>query len=605
MATIRATTSEKIFQTKSWGGLNESPDGDTKLKLGEAAVMQNFKVTRDGNLQRRPGTKTLLTVSEGHPIKGLWRGNVSGTEMLLCACNGKLWKLWEDGDEDFTATEIGSISTANTVHFVAFSGIVYMLNGMEYKQYNGTTLSDVVGYRPLVTVAVPPAGGGETLEGVNKLNGLRRCWISPDGTATEFTLPENGLASVDWVKDLATGADLETAAYTVDLTNGKVTFTTAPAASTNSYEIAWTMGTNFSSQIKAMRYSEIYSGTQDTRVFIYGDGSYKALYSGVDYDGAPRADYFPDMNEMAIGDENTPITGMIRHYSSMAVYKSDSAWIVRYGTITLADGSITAAFYSTPANRSIGNAALGQVCLVDNSPRTLYGNDLFEWKNNSSYSANLTTDERQTKRISDRVYSTLSGFSLRDCYCYDDNDNQEYYICWNGKALVNNYAADAWYNYSDFDVSCMVSLSGKTYIGSTDGKLKNLDYEWLSDDGEAIDAYWESGAMSFGQDYMRKYSALLWIGIKPESNSEVSVTVQTDRQSTMSEKVVESTLATFGKANFGRWSFSVNRKPHMTRLKIKAKKFVFYKLIFKTSSADTTVTVTSADIRVRFTGAAK
>ena len=43
----------------------------------------------------------------------------------------------------------------------------------------------------------------------------------------------------------------------------------------------------------------------------------------------------------------------------------------------------------------------------------------------------------------------------------------------------------------------------------------------------------------------------------------------------------------------------------MTKLKIKAKKFVFYKLIFKSNSASSTATVLAADIRVRYTGYAK
>ena len=104
---------------------------------------------------------------------------------------------------------------------------------------------------------------------------------------------------------------------------------------------------------------------------------------------------------------------------------------------------------------------------------------------------------------------------------------------------------------------------------------------------------------------MRKYSAMLWLGIKPETHGEVYVTVQTDRKGAYAKKVVASSLVTFDHADFRRWSFNTNRKPHMKRLKIKAKKFVFYKLIFQTESINTTVTVLSADLRVRFTGYAK
>ena len=98
---------------------------------------------------------------------------------------------------------------------------------------------------------------------------------------------------------------------------------------------------------------------------------------------------------------------------------------------------------------------------------------------------------------------------------------------------------------------------------------------------------------------------MLWVGIKPEGNSEVWVTVRSDRNSQLTEKVSESYLATFSKANFARWSFRVNRMPHMTKMKIKAKKFVFYKLIFFNNSADTRATVLAADIKVRYTGYAK
>ena len=55
MANITGTTSEKVYSIPRWGGLNESPDGETRLKMGEASEMVNWKITRDGNLKRRPG----------------------------------------------------------------------------------------------------------------------------------------------------------------------------------------------------------------------------------------------------------------------------------------------------------------------------------------------------------------------------------------------------------------------------------------------------------------------------------------------------------------------------------------------------------------------
>lgn len=604
MAQITGSANERVFQIKAWGGLNENPGGDTKLKMGEAAAMRNFRITRDGNLQRRPGSREISSLG-AEPVRGIWSGWVNGREQLVSACGGKLWRLWNEETGEYIREEIGEIDTGREIHFFGFANALYMINGAEYKVWDGETLSDVGGYRPLVTIAVPPEGGGETLEQVNKLTGARRCWFSPDGSAKTFKLPETGLLSLDYVKNLSTGKNMAANSYTADLTAGTVTFTGVPGAGTNTIEIGWTMAENFREQVLSMRWGELYAGTQDTRIFLYGDGSNKAIYSGLDYDGNPRADYFPDLNEVAVGDANTPITGMIRHYSRLLCFKESSAWTIQYGTISMADGLVTEAFYVTPVNRSIGNVAPGQVRLVLNSPRTLHGSDVYEWKNNGSYSSNLTVDERQAKRISDRIYATVRKFDLERCYCYDDNWGQEYYICQGGRALVHNYAADAWYYYEDFDAVCMANFRGELLYGTSDGKMMHFSTDYLNNDGRAIDAYWESGSMSFGQDYQRKYSAMLWVGVKPESSAEVTVTAQTDRSSSYTEKLITSSLASFAHVNFAKWSFATNRKPQMSRLKIKAKKFVFYKLIFRSNTPDATATILAADIRVRFTGYAK
>lgn len=603
MAKITGTSSEKIFQLKEFLGLHQNPDGDTKLKMGEATAMQNFRITRDGNLQRRPGTLTIARLTDGEPIRGMWVGFVDKEEVFLAAAGGKLWRLYDDYETE--PLELGEINTDNDVHFFGFSEIVYMLNGKQYMQWDGTSLKEVEGYVPLVRIAVTPEGLGENLEQINKLTGKRRLWISTDGEGTTFTLPESNVQSIDYVKYLGSGELVGADEYTVDLEAASVTFAEPPAKAVNSYEIGWTMASTYRHEIEAMRYSELYSGSQDARVFIYGDGGNEALYSELDYDGEPRADYFPDLNEVAVGDANTPITGMIRHYSQLICFKSNSAWAISYGLVTLEDKSQTAAFYVTSTNKAIGNAALGQVRLVLNSPYTLYGNDAYEWRNTSSYTSNLSVDERQAKRVSDRVYATLNSFDFKQTKCWDDNEAQEFYIAYDHRTLVYNYAADVWYLYESFDAVCFANIKGLLYIGTSDGRVKRVSYELETDDGDAINAYWESGSMSFGQSYMRKYAAMLWVGMKPEARASITVTVQTDAKSEYTEKVVETRLASFSSANFAHWSFKTSRKPFMTKLKIKAKKFVFYKLIFKSNEIDTKATVTSADIRVRFTGYTK
>ena len=518
-------------------------------------------------------------------VRGLWSGFVAGQEVLCAACNGYLWQLARSEDGAWSKTACGAIDTGEDVHMFGFQDRLYLLNGSEYKVWDGTALTDVGGYRPLVAVSVPPAGGGTALEQINKLNGLRRVRVSPDGTATAFRLPERDLASVDYVRDVATGEDIES--YDVSLTAGTVTITPAPAEGTNSIEIGYSVAADTAEEILAMRCAELYNGAQDTRVFVYGDGTNRCFYSGIDFDGLPRADYFPELNVAHIGDANTPVTAMIRHYDRLLAFKLDSAWSIGYAQLTLADGSVTAGFYVSPINRSVGCCAPGQAVLVENRPRTLDARSVVEWSTTASGS--LSGDERNAERVSQRVDETIRSFDLETAKAFYDKYAHEYYVIGaDGTALVNGIDADAWYVYTNFAARCLINYKDELYFGTADGYLRHFSTEYFSDEGEAIDAYWESGSMPFGADFRRKYSAMLWVGIRPDDNGYLEVTARTDR-----------------KTDFAEYSFSTAdaaQVPEMNRIKLKAKKFTYYNLILSNNTADTTATVVSVDIRVRGTG---
>jgi hypothetical protein len=591
VANVITTDSTKIYQLKQWLGLNESPDGDTGLKLGEAAQMRNFRVTRESHLQIRPGYARMCAPVEGKPVRGLWSGYVAGTPRLLCACGGHLWELDTD---TWAADDLGMIDDED-VCFFGFAQKVYVLTGREYYCWSGAgTVKAVEGYVPIVTTATPPAGGGTLLERVNLLTGRRRGVYSPDGTSTVFRLAEEEIDEVLGVE----GTDMT---WTADVEAGTVTFAKAPVKGVNTVTITWRKGTGERSRVTAMRWAECYNGATDARVFLYGDGTHEAVYSDLDHDGQPSAEYFPDLNVMAVDTANTPITAMIRHYDRLLVFKSDGAFTAQYGTLELTDGTATAAFYTTPLNRDIGCAAPGQARLVRNYPRTLFGQSVYTWVLASS----STRDERNAQRISDRVENTLSGFDLAACRTFDDERRQEYYILCADQALVHNYGNDTWYYYDHFPARCMVQVDGELYFGTDAGAVMHLSRQYRNDDREPIDAYWESGSLDFERDWRRKYSANLWVSIKPESQGCVTVTAQSNRKSDYVKKDVAAGLSTCTNVHFGHWSFRTNRKPQVQRVRLKVNKFTFYKLILSSCSASATATVLGVDVRVRYAGKAK
>lgn len=730
MAEIKASSDEKVFRIQEFFGLNENADGDTKLKLGEASSMRNFKITRDHSLQKRPGLSSIGTMTNGYSIKisdnskivrtdnnvssqlsmysnvslnpdnsfevygnnvtvdyenssmysgyfwtgndgkvyqldrceqkientdtkynwymrqlsvvlagegiavtnALWTGTLSKRQVLLGVAGSNLCLAW-DSVNGFVFRRLGTLKLDDNrndqrVSIFGFADKVYIMTGLAFyvwEDYNQdiSELTYLTTYQPLVMVSVTPSdssdGSGVALQPVNLLSSYYRVWLSPDGKGKEFTIPANETAPKSYykIKNLVYGTFYDESEFNLLDGRGTTTiqFNDIPnLAGENIIEVTYPgkgyeyTGSPFdaaSGSIPNMKYVETYNGATDARIFLYGDGTNRTFYSDFDTNGLPRADYIPELNVINIGVMNTPLTGLVRHYSRLIAFKEDEAYSIQYGTITLPDNTSTAAFYCTPINRSLGNEAMGQVRLVLNSPYTLCGKDLYEWRNNSSYSSNLTIDERQAKRISDRVYATLANFDFPQCYCYDDNDHQEYYICYDKKALVYNYAADAWYYYTNFDVTCMVNLNGELYAGDSLGRLNLVSRNNRTDNGDEITGYWESGAEPFDREFMRKYSAMLWVVLKPELRSQVMVTVETDRKSDHSKKVAASSVFSFGSADFRRWSFNTNRKPHTTRLKIKAKKFTYYKLILEYSGTNTTATVVAADMRIRYTGYAK
>ena len=66
MAQIITSVSEAVCQIKKWLGVNEALEGEASLKMGEAALMRNFKVTAGGALKKRAGSRNIAGLMSGY-----------------------------------------------------------------------------------------------------------------------------------------------------------------------------------------------------------------------------------------------------------------------------------------------------------------------------------------------------------------------------------------------------------------------------------------------------------------------------------------------------------------------------------------------------------
>lgn len=117
-----------------------------------------------------------------------------------------------------------------------FNNIFYIKDGLNYLEYNGTEIKEVEGTIPTTTIG-DPTGEGTTYQDVNLLTGLRKNLRIGDGVTTKFKLDTENIDS-DYVVTAKVTIGLDTLTYvqgkdlTVNVTEGSITFNTAPAKPT-------------------------------------------------------------------------------------------------------------------------------------------------------------------------------------------------------------------------------------------------------------------------------------------------------------------------------------------------------------------------------------
>lgn len=614
----------KIFTVDKFLGLNESADGDTELKPGEASKIENFDITDNYNLKLRSGVKKIKNM--GGKILNLETGNIGGRPwMMYTIASGESILVSVDYISD-VGIEVGQVilllnpSTTHPVKMFSMGGDIYVIARNRYKPapeivkmsiIDDVPKLDVVDlpYVPLMLSVAAPDGDGESLETANLLTSRFRAQYSADGEATEYQLPKYTAAVLEVKADdvAATGSfDAEKMTYTFD---------TAPAKGINNVEFVCEMKEDEDliaarEKFFNMKHCEAYNGSTDTRTFFYGDGSNVCFYSGIGQNGP--ALYVPLGNEIKADTSASPITAMARNYSSLIGFQPDGAFVISYEPITLADGKVIAGFYMRTASREFGNEMDNQVQTVNNYLRTVCGGSVYEWK----YTSSQYRDERYAKRISEKVSRTLAKADVSKIITCDDNTTHTYYMFLNddsGTVLVNRYDLEVWtvYRSEAFrNISHAAVYDGKV-VFCNDNVLFGFDaaanYDATGTEGERkqISACWESGFLDFGAKYRQKYSSRLWLSILPESGSELEVTVRTDKRSEYLSKVAGYSFLDFSRLDFSNFSFLNYAAPKVRRIQIKVKKFVYYKLIFKVTKPGARATVLGYDQQVRYASKVK
>jgi hypothetical protein len=218
------------------------------------------------------------------------------------------------------------------------------------------------------------------------------------------------------------------------------------------------------------------------------------------------------------------------------------------------------------------------------------------------------------------VEKSLAAADISKAVVCDDNFAHTYYVFLNdaeGTVLVNRYnlaKEGVWCIYKGelFRNVRKAMVSHGVMVFNNETEVFRLDPGIAYDapkeiGGEAaqIKARWESGYMDFGADFQQKYSSEVYVSMLPQTHSSLFITAATDRREEYMAKEVATNIFSWNGADFIWWTFNTNVAPKIRRVRLKVKKFVYYKLIFRVEEEGAQATVLGYDQIVRFGAKAK
>ncbi len=233
-------------------------------------VWKNYGDTQGTCIETRPGYRKIHEF-EGGKINGLHIYNNKaivhvGTKLYL-------WSNFPSEPTQETVQVLKNDMNNTKSSFAIFDDTLYILDGVNYLKYDGTTLKNTSqdAYIPTTTITRKPSGGGEMYEDINVLSEYRINTFIGDGTSVDYYLDAQLIDSVTEVKV----NDVVVSNYTVNATAGKITFATAPSAPTLGND---NVSIKFRKQIEGYA-DRINSCTKmlsfDNRIFFIGNITFK------------------------------------------------------------------------------------------------------------------------------------------------------------------------------------------------------------------------------------------------------------------------------------------------------------------------------------------
>lgn len=296
-------------------GVDFTDDAVNETRSPDSLNMwKNYK-SLGKKIETRPDIELQLQLE--NTIYGLFFYTINNVDHWIIHSGVSLYD-YNPNTKALTILKANGMNPFNSTAFI-YNNLFFMIDGINYLEYNGSTIKNVEGTIPLTSIGRKPAGGGTQYQDINLISDYRKNSFWSDGTSTEYHLDATGITSGSvtvWISDTEQSAS----SYSVDAVNGIITFNTAPTAAIDEDNVVIQFAkpvSGYANKIKKCTIATMF----DNRVFFSGNQDYPNAVFWCSYND-PR--YISDMNYALEGTDIAKVKSMVAGNNALWVFKEPS-----------------------------------------------------------------------------------------------------------------------------------------------------------------------------------------------------------------------------------------------------------------------------------------
>ena len=464
------------------------------------------------SIRTRPDTE--LKESYDNAVYGIFFYKVGNTDIQLVHSGTTLYKV----DKDTRTVLYNGLNPVPSSSFI-YNNIWYFKDGINYLQYDGKEIGEVVGYAPTTTISRKPSGGGTKYEDINMLTGIRVNTFLGDGESREYYLDAQNIDTDFQPLVLVNDKEVDISEYTVDTTGGRIIFNTAPVEPLTvgqdnvSIKFRKTVA-GYRNRINNCTLLQVF----DNRVFFSGNKDYPNV---IWHCSLNDPSYCSDLDYYNEGLDLAEVTGLVAGNNALWVFKepSQANTTVFYHNPTI-DSEYGKIYPST--HSSISTGCVGKAINFNDDIA------FFSERGMEAINGDVTTEQVIAHRSSLIDRKLLAETDYKDMlleewegYLMIFLNNKVYLADSRSKFQNDNHIEYEWFYWElNKNITCTKVHEGILYLGTNDGIYT------LTDTEANVVSYWTTPLDKFKHPQYLKTTNKR--GCIVEATGDISVYAKTD-----------------------------------------------------------------------------